>query len=250
MSVRIVAQLAVRDSLRGEAHAGERAEIAAQLSRSGENLPGVIASHAGAHFDFSVGGGDLTWDLSFESQDALADFSSRVRSGNEHGPHEVMAALGVGDAKLGELADLGHQIESAEFAIPESLAEGISRPGLIGVKRTLWLRVLPEAKPNLVARFERDTPILAAAIPAIRNWRWSRIRTTHPYPMETRWTHLWEQEFESVDGLQIDYMSSPAHWGYIDGYFNPEMPEQVVDVWLAHLACPTRAPVLTATHTR
>ena len=62
--------------------------------------------------------------------------------------------------------------------------------------------------------------------------------------MATRWTHLWEQEFDSVDGLQVDYMSSPVHWGYIDRWFDPEMPERIVDLWLAHTACQAHAPVL------
>ena len=243
MSHRIVAQLALKEGCGDE----QRAAMVSQLSHVGDRLPGVVASHAGAHFDFSVGGGDLTWDLAFDGEASLKEFSVRVRSAKDRGAGEVMAALG---RDLPELAELGAHIASTEFAIPEPLAEGTRRPGLVGVKRTLWLRVLPEADAQLVARFERDTPILAAAIPAIRNWRWSRIRTAAPNPMEMRWTHLWEQEFESVDGLQIDYMSSPAHWGYIDGYFNPEMPEQVVDVWLAHLACPTSAPVLTAVQSR
>jgi len=141
-------------------------------------------------------------------------------------------------------------IEAVVAAIPEPLASETTKPGLVGVKRTLWLQILPDAPDDLVSRFEAETPLLAAAVPAIRNWVWSRIRTRSPNPGPTRFTHLWEQEFETLAGLEVDYMSSPFHWGFIDRWFDPEMPEQVVDVRLGHLSCPAREPVLSWGHER
>ena len=75
---------------------------------------------------------------------------------------------------------------------------------------------------------------------------WSRLPETAPQPMPHRWTHLWEQEFDRLEGLEQDYMLHPFHWGHVDRWFDPEMPERVVDPWLAHLACVAHAPVLDA----
>jgi hypothetical protein len=231
MSVRVVGQVTLREGETPESSQG----VADRLGAVGLELTGALASHAGVHFDLSVGGGDLTWDLLLDGEEALAELCRRLAG---TGPEGMLGVLG------GRLAELASQVASVELAVPETLDTGLGSPGLVGVKRTLWLRVLPEAEAGQVARFEAETPLLAEAVPAIRNWRWSRVRALSPRPMALRWTHLWEQEFDSVDGLQVDYMSSPCHWGYIDRWFDLEMPDRVVDLWLAHLACPEQAPVL------
>lgn len=207
----------------------DRDAVARGLAEAGRTLEGVVASHAGVHLDLSVGGLDLTWDLRARDEDAARRVEMRLAQ----------------EGGLAELApDLASRVETLEVGRPRILASDLRRPGLVGIKRSLWLRVEPSAPPEAVARFEQETPLLADAIPAIRNWRWSRLAARGEGPGAIRWTHLWEQEFEHVDGLQIDYMSSPAHWGYIDRWFDPEMPERIVDLWLAHTACPESAPVL------
>ncbi len=211
--------------LAGDADAGDRAEFARDLAAFGASLEGVAESHASPHLDLSVGGLDLTWDLRFATSEAAQAFETLVSRAEGLGPLQV-------------------RVEQLELGRPMTLATGLGRPGLVGVKRTLWLRVEPEASPDDVARFEAETPLLAKAVPAIRNWRWSRLTSADHGPMETRWTHLWEQEFETVDGLQVDYMSSPVHWGHIDRWFDPEMPDRIVDLWLAHTAYVETAPVL------
>lgn len=206
----------------------EREAVARRLGEAGRAIEGIVGSHAGVHLDLSVGGLDLTWDLQARDEAGARAFEARL--------------AGKG---LTELApDLAPRIETIEVARPRVLASGIRRPGLVGIKRTLWLCVEPSASSEEIARFEEETPLLAEAIPAIRNWRWSRLSASGSGTGATRWTHLWEQEFERVEGLQVDYMSSPAHWGYVDRWFDPEMPERIVDLWLAHTACHESAPVL------
>ena len=235
MSVRLVGQVTLVEG----ASLDEKQSVADLLGELGLELSGALASHAGVHLDLAVGGGDLTWDVLLEGEEAGSALCDRLVG---HDSEAVMGALGGG------LAGLASKVEGVELAIPETLGAGIGSPGLVGVKRTLWLRVLPEAARARVEHFEAETPLLAEAIPAIRNWRWSRVRAIAPRPMDLRWTHLWEQEFETEEGLQVDYMSSPCHWGYVDRWFDPEMPDRVVDLWLAHLACPEKAPVLSWDH--
>ena len=217
---RVVGQVSLADG----ASRVDAESVAGALTERGAEAVGAVRSHAGAHLELSVGGGDVTWDLLFADDEEADAFVARMSEGRF-------------DA-------LPHGIHAVEVARPELLAAESHQPGLVGVKRTLWLCVEPEAEADAVARFEAETPLLAQAIPAIRNWRWSRIpqRGTAATPM--RWSHVWEQEFEAVDGLQVDYMSSPVHWGYVDRWFDPEMPDRIVDLWLAHLACPETEPVL------
>lgn len=231
MKTRIVGQIYLAE--RAEPRDGDR--IAEALCRAGDSIEGLLQSHAGVHLDSSMGGGDLTWDLLLENEGAVDAFCQRVRAASGGGSFTSLSGM------KGALAS---QVAHVELAIPETISGEIGMPGLVGVKRTLWLKVLPGTEQALIDRFEAETPLLARAVPAIRNWQWSRVRTRSPNPMTLEWTHLWEQEFETRAGLEEDYMASPMHWGYIDRWFDPEMPEQIVDIGLAHLACPATASIL------
>jgi hypothetical protein len=58
------------------------------------------------------------------------------------------------------------------------------------------------------------------------------------------WTHVWAQEFASLDGLQTDYMVHPYHWAVVDRWFDPESPERVVAPGFAHVFCVVPRSVL------
>ncbi|MDE0235854.1 MAG: Dabb family protein, partial [bacterium] len=119
----------------------------------------------------------------------------------------------------------------------------VADPSFAGeIKRTLLLRVEPDAPANSVAAFERDLMAMPDHIPAIVNWALSRVVG----PPTSRWTHCWEQEYYTLDGLKVDYMMSPHHWGLIDGWFDPEMPRKIVDLDLAHVYHATDRSVLAA----
>ena len=101
--------------------------------------------------------------------------------------------------------------------------------------------MLPGTPPDVVERFEHDTMGMPRYIDAIRNWAFSRV---DPELQPTPWTHVWEQEFQELRGLEEDYMVSPYHWGLVDGWFDPECPQRVVDTHLAHVYCPAAATIL------
>ena len=226
MTIHLVASVSLADS-------GSAAEVAQWLGDAARTLADVEHAHAGVHCPGAVGGGDLTWDLQFVDDAAYQRFCAR---GADDGPG-LARALGASAGPLTRVA-------ATDAVRLEPLARHVGTPGLVGVKRTLLLRVKPGAPPDARARFEHETPLLARDVPAIRNWRWSRVATGPGSPMESRWTHVWEQEFETVGGLEEDYMASPLHWGHIDGWFDVESPQAIVDPWLAHLYCPASAGVL------
>jgi hypothetical protein len=60
----------------------------------------------------------------------------------------------------------------------------------------------------------------------------------------SRWTHVWEQEYASVDGLRGDYMRSPYHWAGVDRWFDGEVPRSIVEPELAHVFYTAAGPVL------
>ena len=183
-----------------------------------EQVPAVRYSHLGRHSPRGRGGGEYTWDA------VLGENDPRLAL-------EATALDQVRDA-IGELDAVAFQPQERGIADPT-----------IGacVKRTLFLRVLPETPAEEVERFERDMIGMADHIDSIRNWAFSR---PDPALFPTRWTHVWEQEYADVHGLEQDYMMHPYHWGFVDGWFDPEMPQRIVDRDLAHVYCPTPASIL------
>lgn len=110
-----------------------------------------------------------------------------------------------------------------------------------GVYRTLLARVRDDASADEIADFERALLSMPAHVPQIRAWRLSRAAsTTGPTP----WTHVWEQEYDELDGLLGAYMNHPIHWGHVDQWFDPESPLQIVRERVCHTFCAIDAPVL------
>ncbi len=162
----------------------------------------------GRHLPGTVGGGHYTWD----------GIDDPVPSGFEDVANFDLVELELIDGSLGD-------------------------PGFTGeIKRTLLLQVQTDAHADSVAAFERDLMAMPDHISAIVNWALSRVVG----PPGIRWTHCWEQEYYTLDGLKVDYMMSPHHWGLIDGWFDPEMPQQIVDLDLAHVYHHTDRSVLAA----
>ncbi len=233
MSRRLVAQV----------HLAEGADPGVVAKALGAVSGGLVErAHAGAHFDFAVGGGDVTWDLLAATEAGADALCAAAEASGPSGAFEALARRE--DAFAGACAAIGASVSSVEFGRPLTLDSACASPSLAGVKRTLWLRVDPGTPVDVVARFEAETLRMPAAIPAMRNWHLARIAPPGQGGIASRWTHLWEQEFETVDGLHIDYMSSPIHWGLVDRWFDVEMPDRIVDPWLAHLACPATESVL------
>ena len=149
MTTRIVGQISLVDGTEAVA----KREIARALCEHGTSIEGAISSHAGVHTESSTGGGDLTWDLRFGEEAAVGDFCERVTRAGKGG---VLGALGT------ELARLQSLVSSVELAIPEVIMGHVGVPGPVGIKRTLWLRVLAGTDPAALERFEAETPLLAA----------------------------------------------------------------------------------------
>jgi hypothetical protein len=109
------------------------------------------------------------------------------------------------------------------------------------VYRALLLRVLPDTDPGTVSRFESELSSMARYIPAIRAWQLSRVDDAVG---TSQWTHVFEQEFNDVDGLMGPYLMHPIHWAVVDRWFDPECPEVIIRDRVCHSFCAMPNPVL------
>jgi hypothetical protein len=109
------------------------------------------------------------------------------------------------------------------------------------VYRTLLLRVVPETDAATVARFEHELSLMPRHVSTIRAWQLSRVCE----PVGTSaWTHVFEQEFSSVDGLMGPYLMHPIHWSVVDRWFDPETTDVIVRDRVCHSFCAMADPVL------
>lgn len=121
------------------------------------------------------------------------------------------------------------RVDSCVFATEKT---GIAEPGLAtGVHRTLFLCADHNATPERLAQFEAEMVQMAHYIPAIRNWRFSRVDEASG---DLPWTHVWEQEYADIGGLMGPYMLHPYHWALIDRWFDHECPDWLVNLRLCH----------------
>src|SRR5690606_3995947 len=92
-----------------------------------------------------------------------------------------------------------------------------------------------------LARYDAETRAMPRYIRTIRSWQ---LATTCEATGSRPWTHVWEQEYEDLAGLTGAYMMHPFHWAHIDRWYDPESPHWLVDPYVCHGFCATRAPVI------
>jgi hypothetical protein len=171
-------------------------------SRTEAHLPGVVAPPG-------LGAGSVTWEC-------VTDRSARGLLG-----HPAVFEVLRGSA----------EVATGVTLLP--LTSGYVETSPPVVKRTLLLRVRSDASTAARERFEADLAAMPEHISAIRSWRLSRVMGTGDD--RQRWTHAWEQEYASLDGLTGEYMTNPFHWTTVDAWFDCEVPDHIVEPELAHL---------------
>jgi hypothetical protein len=217
-------------------------------------VPACLRSEIGRNLPGTWNGGDLTLDLWF---------------GDAAGAARWLEVEWADRAARRAFDDLLAGLDAVHYS---PLEGGLDAPRIASpVKRTLLLRVEQGAPPDRVAAFERELAAMPDHIPAIRNWHFARVAGTcgagggpspsgpskrsaqragapvelgHAERSSSGWSHIWAQEFETLDGLQRDYMVHPYHWAVVDRWFDPESPERVVAPGFAHVFCAMPQSVL------
>ena len=190
---------------------------------------GLLRLALGRHLPGSIGGGDYSFDALFAGARDLGE----------------IGACPLPTPALAPFFDPGDPrcvVESSDVVRFAPQRVGLGAPAIAPcIKRTLLLRTRPGAPPEVVARFERDLLEMPRQIASIRNWALSR---PDPALQPTPWTHVWEQEYEELSGLQRDYMEHPWHWGRVDGWFDPECPQSIALPRIAHVFWEAPATIL------
>ncbi|WP_019450904.1 Dabb family protein [Cupriavidus sp. BIS7] len=183
-----------------------------QLLARVSELPGVRQIALGRNMEGSFGAGDYTLDLE------LAD----------------APAMGLASALRG--------LAEVDSVVYRPIGGGQREPLLRdGVWRTLMFRVRPQASAQQVRALERDLLRMPDYMPGILNWRLARVLSADT------WTHVWQQEFASVNDLLGEYLMHPFHWGWVDRWFDPECPDWTVEA-ISHAFCPLTTSLI-ASHT-
>tara|TARA_R110002073_G_scaffold176070_1_gene333697 strand:- start:11802 stop:12431 length:630 start_codon:yes stop_codon:yes gene_type:complete len=123
----------------------------------------------------------------------------------------------------------------------QAIEQGLREPDIQGgIWRTLMLQIRDGAAAEEVAKFEQETLGMPRYMRGIRNWRLGRV--TSP---GTHWTHVWQQEYTTINDLMGEYLLHPYHWGWVDRRFDPEFPDVwVVDTGLCHAFCPLESTIV------
>jgi Stress responsive A/B Barrel Domain len=116
-----------------------------------------------------------------------------------------------------------------------------SRSAIGNVYRTLLLRVLPGTDPDTVARFEEELALMPRYVNTITAWQLSRVEEAIG---TSAWTHVFEQEFTSVEGLMGPYLMHPIHWAVVDRWFDPETTDVIIKDRVCHSFCALASPIL------
>ncbi|MEO5839101.1 MAG: Dabb family protein [Acidimicrobiales bacterium] len=188
-------------------------------------VPGLTNAHLGRHFPNTVGGGDYTWDLAFAEREQCLPWPDQLR--------------------VADHADLFERVVTRADVVQFATTNAhIVEPAITDfVKRTLFIEVDRATPPDKAREFDRVLTGMPRYIHAIRNWAYHRVDDEFTIGPR-QWTHVWEQEFQEVSGLRVDYMVSPYHWGYVDPWFDPESPHRVVAPGVAHVYCPAATTIL------
>lgn len=125
-----------------------------------------------------------------------------------------------------------------------TVASGLREPGLHqGIWRTLLLTVREGVPAAETETFEQELLGMPRYMAAIRNWRLARVTTPGSH-----WTHVWQQEYATIDGLMGEYLQHPYHWGWVDRRFDPEFPDVcIVDSALCHVFCSLENSIIART---
>ncbi|GMU79850.1 MAG: stress responsive protein [Acidimicrobiia bacterium] len=119
----------------------------------------------------------------------------------------------------------------------------VRRPELAGIQRTLLLHVGEGADAAEVATFERHLADMGRYVAAIRNSSLSRVDEVRG-ATGPPWTHVWEQEFDTLEDLTGPYMDHAQHFGFVDTWFDPQAPNHIVDTTLVHGMCRLERSIL------
>jgi Stress responsive A/B Barrel Domain len=180
-----------------------------------------------------------TVQLAFDAQTATPDVDAALRALPGHAGRNLPGSVGGADATWEVVDDDdptarlgGSVLHAVDACALTPLASDDMVTPLPLIKRTLLLQVRAGTDAATRQRFESELAAMPEHIESIRSWALSGIDQERT---PSRWTHAWEQEYATLDGLRRGYMLHPYHWAGVDRWFDPEMPDRIVELDLVHV---------------
>ena len=192
--------------------ASEADDVVATLRQAGPDLPGVAGSWASPVSPVAViNAGDVVWRTAFRTEsEALA------------APLAPMWRAAVAPAlERAQVTSVGYRVTR--------MGQGPDAPG---IWRGLVFRVMPHGLPDPGRQLEQELLLFPKYITTIRSWALSPVSFVDG---PKAFTHVWEQEYDDLDGLTGEYMTHPIHWGLVDRFFDAESPLYIVDPQLVQV---------------
>ncbi len=194
-----------------------------ELRQAAGNIPAVLSVLAEPTLPGVYNGGDIIFRVQFADRAAYEAAERHATWGR------VNAVLADQD-KVGLVQSAACEAFSAGGRSPDT---GIYRVALFCANR--------DATPDRQAQWEAEVAEMPRHVTSIRSWQLGRVMETSG---SRGWTHVWEQEYDTLEGLTGPYMMHPCHWAQVDRWFDPEYPEWLVDTLVCHTFCATKAPVI------
>jgi hypothetical protein len=205
--------------------AGEdaRAKVTAALDGASKSAVRAMLSPT---YPGVYNGGDYIWHVQFADEAAYSAWKGDPEGGK------------AADAMLNDLALVGH-IDSVAY---EGGRSG-TKPGAPdkGCYRVALFSVFKEPFPGAIAQYDAETYEMGNYIGSIKSWQASHVKE---WSGARPWTHVWEQEYENLGGLQGAYMLHPHHWGHVDRWYDPECTVWMIDNHLCHSFCDFNGSVI------
>jgi len=202
----------------------DRAESAQALATAASQVPGALVTLFEPTCPGVYHGGDFIWRAAF--RDAAA---AREAEASESW-RRVVSTLLADRARVESLERVAFAHGTSGGTSPR---RGLYRVALFCANRN--------PTPERLARFASETRAMPRHVRSIRSWQLSTATEaggTRP------WTHVWEQEYDDLAGLNGPYMLHPCHWSEVDRWFDPEDPDWLVDPFLCHSFCESESPVI------
>lgn len=201
--------------------AGEGADhsrLQAALNVSAQ-WPGVVRSLLSPTLPDAWNGGDYIWHVQFGDEAVYREWQSSPAGGKTI------------DAVLGDSS----QVKLVESVAYQGGRSG-SRPGTVGtaIYRTMLCAVDDRAYDTAIRKFEDEIYGMGSHIHTIRTWQVSRVMEASG---TCRWSHVWEQDYEDLSGLQGAYMKHPYHWALVDRWFDPQCTDCMFEQYSCNSFC-------------
>lgn len=194
-----------------EGRIAERPALVARLALAVRELPIPSAAWVAAAIDeVSLNGAHILWRMEYRTE-----------------AESLQQSL---DPRWTTIEALLAECETALCGYP--MVRSSVREGGPGIWRALLFRVMPAGYSQIPA-LESQAILVGKYVTTIRSWALNRVNHGEGRKI---YTHVWEQEFDDLDGLRGEYMRHPIHWGVGDSWFNPESPNCIVDQHLSIVA--------------